>query len=113
MKDELFAMTFREFCKGHDISLKSMEWGVFSGLDIVCRFKGKDTSEFRIHARKPVFSRGIAKLTIKLRKSEQESTHTTCLAKGMALAYMDDKAMGILYDFLRMYGCDDSPLFSL
>lgn len=108
MKDELFAMTFREFCKKKDIRLKSMDWGTISGLDIVCSFKDMRNSEFRIHARKFGVPSGFIRLTIRIRKYDMEGHYSVRLAKGMALAYKDDKAMGLLYDFLKMYAYDDS-----
>lgn len=37
-----------------------------------------------------------------------EGHYSVCLAKGLALAYTDDKAMGLLYDFLKIYAYDDS-----
>lgn len=110
MKDELFAMKFREFCKKKDITLKSMTWGIISGLDIVCCFKNMKNSEFRIHARKFDLPNGIIRLTIKLRKYDVSGHYSVNLVKNMALAYTDNNSMELLYNFLKIYSSDNLSL---
>lgn len=111
MKDELFAKTFHDFCNKHDIKLKSMKWGIISGLDIVCCFnKVLDDSEFIIHARNFGLPDGMVRLTIRLKEYEVDGYYSVCLVKGMALVYTNSDSMEILYDILNMYTYGSMPL---